>query len=122
MLHSITCVLQCVAVCCSATNCIPNIYTNSAVCCIPSLTYTRTQPEESVQKDLNWINDGFQINLPAGLKRSIAAALGIYIHTFMIAYVYICICWSVAAIDRFRGPETRMYIRMNVFIYIHIYT
>jgi hypothetical protein len=32
-------------------------------------------PEESTQKDLNWINDGFQVCLPAGLKRSVAVTL-----------------------------------------------
>ena len=31
--------------------------------------------EESVHKDLNWLRGHFQVNLPAGLKRSVAAAL-----------------------------------------------
>jgi len=55
------------------------------------LIHTRTQPEESVQKDLNWINDGFQIHLPAGLKRAIAAALGMHIHLYIHMYMYVCI-------------------------------
>ena len=32
-------------------------------------------PTDSVQKDLNWIDEGTQVCLPAGLKRTIAAAL-----------------------------------------------
>lgn len=32
-------------------------------------------PTDSVQKDLNWIDQGTQVCLPAGLKRTIAAAL-----------------------------------------------
>jgi hypothetical protein len=33
------------------------------------------KPEESVHKDLNWIKDDFEVNLPAGLRRNIAAVL-----------------------------------------------
>ena len=31
--------------------------------------------QEEVKKDLNWIKDGFQVNLPTGLKRKITSAL-----------------------------------------------
>jgi len=34
-----------------------------------------SKEEESVQKDLNWVQGNFQVNLPAGLKRTVAAAL-----------------------------------------------